>query len=126
MRPAWVSCARWKDSDEGCTPSRSAMTPAGSPSGPQVTKRRNSSRRVSWARAARAAIACFWSMEARTLQYFTYPQNTCWFPVPSRHDLRNVETMSAIAIFARVEPEQPEKVQRDQRANSAGDDATGE
>lgn len=40
INPAWTSCARWKESDEGWTPWRSAITPAGNSAGDQQSEHR--------------------------------------------------------------------------------------
>src|SRR6266404_1591148 len=67
MSPARVSCCRWKVSDDGGRRRVWEIVPAGSPSGPRWTSRRNTDSRVSWASAPSASMTCFAS--TTTLQY---------------------------------------------------------
>src|SRR5262249_25633288 len=74
IKPARTRWLRWKVSEDGRTPRRSAMTPADSPSGPTVTRSRNRSSRVSWLSAERASSAAFFSTVVPT-NYFDDHQN---------------------------------------------------
>src|SRR6202041_67088 len=63
---------RWKVSDDGTKPTRSAIRPAGNPAGPRSTSSLKIAKRCSCANAPKASITSFTFM---TLRYYDYYRN---------------------------------------------------
>src|SRR5216683_2852072 len=103
------------------------MTPAGNPSGPQVTSKRNSSRRVSWARAPSAAIARFCSMGYSLIFQLSPKWVGCLRP--SMDNMQNIESSEAACAGSDTshQSKQPKNRQGERRTDTAdGDNACQE